>query len=155
MKKGVKILSVLLISFLLMGCEEKEVVKKCTLSVNNTDNGYSLKSTYEIHAKNNVVNSVKTKEVVTSEKDSILSYFEKTLNNTYKKANDTYGGYTYNVKNDNNKVTSDVKIDYNKMNLKKYVSDNSVMKSYVNSNNKLTLKGAIKIYENLGATCKD
>ena len=41
------------------------------------------------------------------------------------------------------------------MNLKKYVSDNSVMKSYVNSNNKLTLKGAIKIYENLGATCKD
>lgn len=154
MKKGVKILSVFLVSILLMGCEGKEVVKKCTLSVNNSSNGYSVNSTYEIHAKGDVVTSVKTKEVVTSDTESILSYFETNLNDTYKKANDTYGGYTYNIKKESNKVTSDVTINYEKMDLKKYVSDNSAMKSYVNKDNKITLKGAKKVYETLGATCE-
>ena len=40
------------------------------------------------------------------------------------------------------------------MNLKKFVEDNASMKSYVNKDNKITLSGAKKLYESLGATCK-
>lgn len=156
MKKGFKILFASLLMFLLVGCanNEKEVVKKCTLTSNQVANGYSLSSTYEIHAKGDVVNSVTTEEAVTSDTESVLTYFEDYLNKSYKTANDTYGGYTYTVEKSDNKVVSKVTIDYTKMDLDKFISDNSSIKAYVNSNNQITLEGVTKIYESLGATCE-
>lgn len=155
MKKGFKILFISLFVFLLAGCDNgKEIVTKCELTSNQTSSGYSLDSTYEIYSKGGVVNKVKTKEVVTTEKDDILTYFETYLNQSYKTASDTYGGYTYKVTKSDKKVSSDVTIDYNKMDLDKFVSDNSVMKAYVNKDNKVTLEGVTKIYESLGATCE-
>ena len=38
--------------------------------------------------------------------------------------------------------------------MKKFIEDNSAMKSYVNKNNALTLEGAKVMYESLGASCK-
>ena len=156
MKKCIKIFLVLLLSIVLVGCGAKneKVVKKCTLSMDQTANGYKLDSTYTIYATDDSVTSVETEEIVTSDNESIRQYFETTLNETYKTANETYGGYTYNVKNENNKVTSTVTIDYNKMNLNQFVKDNAAMKNYVNKKNKLTLDGVKKIYEDLGATCE-
>ena len=38
--------------------------------------------------------------------------------------------------------------------LEQYVKDNSSMKQYVTSDNKISLNGIISIYETLGATCE-
>lgn len=156
MKKGVRFLLISLFAILLVGCSSnnKEVVKKCTLTSNQVANGYSLSSEYEIHSKGGVVNSVTTKETVTSDTKSVLTYFEDYLDKTYKTANDTYGGYTYSIEKTDNSVTSNVTIDYNKMDMDKFISDNSSMKAYVNSKGKITLEGVTKIYEALGATCE-
>lgn len=156
MKKGVKFLVVSLLTVLLVGCSSKEekVVKTCTLNSDQSASGYTLNSTYKIYATNNVVTSVETEEVVTSENKQIRDYFESTLKTSYETAEKTYGGYTYTVKNEDDKVSANVTIDYTKMDLEKFINSNAAMKSYVNKDNKITLEGAKKIYEGLGATCE-
>ena len=154
MKKGLKILFISLFVILISGCgkSDKEVVSTCTLSSDQSSNGYKISSNYEIHSKNGLVNSVTTKETVESDNEQVRSYFKKTLEDSYNTANESYGGYTYNVTEDGNKIISDVTIDYSKMDLNKFVKDNSQMKSYI-KNNKISLDGMKKIYETLGATC--
>ncbi|HCJ32564.1 MAG TPA: hypothetical protein DHV70_06740 [Firmicutes bacterium] len=164
MKKGLKILFISLFVILISGCGNektnvntnkdtaKETINTCTLSSDQSSNGYTLSSNYEIHSKDGLVNSVTTKETVESDNEQVRSYFKKTLEDSYNTANESYGGYTYNVTEDGNKVISDVTIDYSKMNLDKFVNDNSQMKSYI-KNNKISLDGMKKIYEALGATC--
>ena len=155
MKKGLKILFISLFVILISGCgkSNKEVVSICTLSSNQSSNGYKISSNYEIHSKDGLVNSVTTKETVESDNEQVRSYFKKTLEDSYNTANESYGGYTYNVTEDGNKVISDVTIDYSKMDLDKFVKDNSQIKSYI-KNKKITLEGMQKIYEALGATCE-
>lgn len=156
MKKYIKFLFIFSFIFLTIGCtnNNEEIVRKCTLSSDQSSNGYKLDSIYEIHAKGKEVKSVITEEIVTSSSEEILTYFEEQLNSTYNTANETYGGYTIDIKKDSNKLTSKVTIDYTKMDMDKFIENNSGMKTYINSNNKLTLNGATKIYESLGATCE-
>ena len=40
------------------------------------------------------------------------------------------------------------------MDLEQYVKDNSSIKQYVTSDNKISVNGIISIYEALGATCE-
>ncbi len=157
MKKFIKVLIVALCALLLAGCSSKEekVVKTCTLTSDQSASGYKLNSTYKIYATNDAVTKVETTEVVTSDNEAIRDYFVSTLETSYKTAEQTYGGYTYKVTDEYNKVTSTVTIDYNKMNLERFIEDNSAMKAYVNKDNKITLAGAKKIYESLGATCEE
>ena len=130
------------------GCGTKTGIIVCTSSTNDVINGYSLNSTYVINYKGNTVESVETEEVVASENNEVLSYFEKTLDETYSKLQDTYGGYQYNITNENGKVTSSVMIDYNKMNVEQMVKDQPSLKSYV-SNDKLTVEGIKSMYKQL------
>lgn len=160
MKKGLKILFISLFVILISGCGNektnvntnkdtaKETINTCTLSSDQSSNGYTLSSNYEIHSKDGLVNSVTTKETVESDNEQVRSYFKKTLEDSYNTANESYGGYTYNVTEDGNKVISDVTIDYSKMDLEKFVNDNSQMKSYI-KNNRISLDGMKKIYEAL------
>ena len=154
MKKFAKILVVFMGVILLAGCGNSKTISKCTLESDQSASGYKLSSEYNIYATGDVVTSVKTTEVVTSDNNTILEYFEKTLKTQYDAANKSYGGYSFDIKKDENKVTSNVTIDYTKMDLSKYVKDNTAMKSYMNKDNKITLKGAKKLSEALGATCE-
>ncbi len=154
MKNVVKFLIVFVGVLLLSGCMDKKQVSKCTLSNDQSASGYSINSTYNIYSTNGIVNSVQTKEVVTSKNTTILAYFEDLLKKQYESANSSYGGYEFKVSKTDNKVTSTVTINYEKMDLDKFVKDNASMKSYVNKSNKLTLDGVKKLYESLGATCK-
>ena len=156
MKKFIKVLVVALCTLLLVGCssKEKNVITTCTLTSDQSASGYKLNSTYKIYSTNDAVTKVETTEVVTSDNEAIRDYFVSTLETSYKTADKAYGGYTYEVINEYDKVTSTVTIDYTKMDLNKFIKDNSSMKSYVNKDNKITLAGAKNIYESLGATCK-
>ncbi len=158
MKKFLKLVVVLLVVTILCGCgikSEEEKIIKCISSQNNLANGYEIKSEYNIYTKGDAVKSVKTKEVVSSEQESILDYFETTLNSTYEKYNKEYGGYKYEIVKDSNAVSADVEIDYSKMDLKKFSDDNTAIKAAMNSNNELTVNGLKTMYKSLGATCED
>ena len=153
MKKVIKLLFIFMCVVFISGCAGTKVTK-CTLKSDQSASGYTLDSTYDIYSKDDVVTKVVTKEVVNSENTTIIAYFEKTLKDQYENANKKYGGYTVDVKKEDKKVISSVTIDYNKVDLASYVKDNTAMKSYVNKDNKLTLKGAKSLYESLGASCE-
>ena len=142
---------------ILTGCGETESneVKSisCTLSTNDVVNGYQLNSTYKINYVDKYVKTVETEEIVTSDNETIIDTFEETLNNTYQKTNEAYGGYDYKVTKENGKVTSKVTIDYSKMNLQQFITDQPTLKSY-SKDNKLLVEGIKEMYTSLGATCE-
>ena len=168
MKKFGKILLLLVAVLTLVGCQgdessnngkdapkDNEVTKKCTIiNDQQSTSGYKVESSVTIYSKDNIVTKVKTVETVTASQKEILSYFEQTLNNQYEATNESYGGYTYEIKTTDEKLTSNVEIDYTKMNLEQYVKDNAVMKDYVNDKNELTVDGITQLYEAMGATCE-
>lgn len=140
---------------LVTGCGTKEEGSfSCNLKSTNSVQGYALESVYKVNYSGDVVKSVETKEVVTSEEESILNYFEKSLNNTYSSASENYGGYDFNITKTDNQVSAITNIDYTKMDMDKYVSENTAMKSYTNDKNQITVENLKKLYESLGAICE-
>ena len=150
-----KIFVICTLLLLFTGCAKEEAGStSCTMYNKDVVNGYELSSTYVINHKNGLVESVETVETVSSEDEEILDTMETYLNDTYKALDESYGGYTYEVKNENGKVTSRVKIDYNKMDIDSYVTDQPTIKDYV-EDSKLTLEGVKLMYESMGATCEE
>lgn len=157
MKKVIKLFIVFIGIIFISGCSVNLPNKKisiCTLENDQSKSGYKVSSTYKIYSKNDIVTKVNTEEILTSKNTTIIKYFEDLINKQYKELNNTYGGYTYNIKKDNDKIISTVNIDYSKMNLEKFINDNSAMKAYINKDKKMTLKGIQTMYESLGAKCK-
>lgn len=165
MKKVLRSLVVMSFLILLVGCGKQKLtevptsnspVKTCTIKTTGTLYGseYSMNNEYKIYGTNELVSNVSTIEKVTSNDENVLNYFKETVDTQYKTINNTYGGYEYEFKKDGNSLTITTKVDYNKMDFDKYVSDNVAMKSYVNKDNKLTIEGSMKIYKAMGATCK-
>lgn len=138
------------------GCEKQEElqVTKCTLKNNNISAKYSLNAEYSIYSKKDIVNTVEVKEKVISSSSAIIDYFEKYLTTLYSTSNNTYGGYNNKIVKENDELTSTTTINYEQMNLEKYVEDNPTIENYVNDKNELTLEGVKSIYTSLGAICE-
>ncbi len=156
MKKYSFIIVSFFVVFLLSGCvsKDKEQHLSCKLYSKDVLSGYELNATYDAYAKDEVVTSTKSKEVVTSQEETILDSFEETLTTTYKTLNESYGGYTYKVNRNKTEVISDVTIDYEAMNLTAFVKDQPTVKQYMNNSLRFTLSGIQAMYEELGATCE-
>ncbi len=152
MKKLMTVFALCVCVGVISGCGGASKTIECTLS--QKDASYELKSTYKIMATGDVVDKVETVETATSSNKTILNTLESTLNKQYKNQQDSYGGYTYKVTNDGSKVESKVTIDYSKVDMKKFVEDNTALKKFVNKKNRLTVDGVVSIYEALGAVCK-
>ncbi len=137
------------------GCgKEEEKLMTCTLKSNDVTQDLSVTSTYKVYYQGDVVNKVESKEEVASSNEETLKTIADTTENTYETLNKAYGGYTFEVKRDSGKITSEATIDYGKMDLKQLLKDQPTMKNYMNSDSKLTKKGAQSMYEELGATCE-
>lgn len=157
MKKVINLLVILVGVIFIAGCKYNlpgQKVTKCTLDNDQSKSGYKTIVTYNIYSKNDVVSKVSYEEVLTSENTTILKYFEDLNKKQFEQQNKTYGGYSFDVKAEKNKIISNVTINYSKLDMNKFIKDNSAMKSYVDENNKFTLKGAKTMYESLGAKCE-
>ncbi len=152
MKKGILVLPILMLGLTGCGSEKAEKIT-CTNSTNDVVSGYSTESKYIINYKGKNVDSVETVETVSSDNDEVLSAVETQLNEMYNKTNETYGGYTIKIEKGDGKVTANVTIDYNKMDLDQYVKDQPSLKNFV-KDGKMQLDGVKAIYETMGATCK-
>ena len=151
--KKVFLVLVSLLVFTGCGKEEKMGVINCTYNTKDVVNGYEVSAEYKINYKGDFVESVETTEIYTSKSSDIIEYFEEYLNNTYKQMDKAYGGYTYEITKSKDKVISEVKIDYNKIDLEQFIEDQPTLKNF-SKDNKLTVAGIRSIYELMGATCE-
>lgn len=146
-----------LITLFFVGCStSKESLKsiKCELVSDQSASGYVSTTTYDIYYEDEIVKMIEQKETIDSSDKNILTFFKDQLESQYKNANDLYGGYSYEIKEEENKIIIITNIDYEKMDISKFLSDNSGMKAYINDNNELTLEGIKKMYTNIGASCE-
>lgn len=153
--KKVKNLCLLIIISLLSGCESNEqIITECSLIKENNNFKYNLQTEYKIYSEKDIVNKIEINETISSNSSAIISYFENYFTSSYNFNNTIYGGYKNKIVNENDKLKSITTINFNEMNLEKYVEDNSSFKEYFTKDNKLTLEGVKAIYTNLGAICK-
>ena len=152
--KYIRICIVIIICLLVVGCGNKNVTKTCTIVSDQSESGYKSNTTYTIYSKNDIVTKVEQKEVIDSKKKDILDFYKNEYNSMYKKYNKTYGGYNYDVSIKDEQLILNVTIDYNKFDMNKFIKDNTGIKKFVNDKNQYTLDGIIKMYENIGGSCK-
>ena len=126
-----------------------------TLKLNDAAQNYEIESVYSIYTDGSVVNKVETTEIVTSDDDYVLDYFENYTNTMYTNMNNAYGGYDFNITKEDGKLISDTKVDYLKLDREKLAKDQPTMKSYMNDDYMLTLEGIKSMYEQMGATCEE
>lgn len=157
MKKGLKVLSLLLVLLLLAGCKGKENDAKntvvCKLTSADPAGSYKLERTDTITKDKEAVSKIEIKEVYTSDSEETLKYLKTILEQTYDTHNEVYGGYTNQITNENGVVTSTTKIDYTKIKLDKYIADYG-FENYKTEDGKLKVEGMVNYLEQMNATCK-
>ena len=147
------VLPVLLVAVLFSGCGKKYKTTKCTNSIITTEMKYTAE--YEInYDEEDVVAYVNITEKVESDDESYLETTRQTTKNIYETTNTNYGGYDCNVNINGNTLISKCKVDYTKMDLKKYIEDNPDISSIIKGKDSIKLNESIKIYESLGAKCE-
>lgn len=154
MKKIVLGIMLFAVVLLTTGCgEQREMV--CT--VERPIDGISLSSSYKATYKNGIVSKVNSHEEIISDNKEILNEIATAVKKTYDTMNQTYGGYDFDIIIEDNKIISDVLIDYTKMNLKKLKEDEPKASKYINNKNEVTIQGLKSMYEDkesVGATCE-
>ena len=148
------VLAIFIITLCLCGCKEKAKISNCSLVSDQSASGYKLESNYKIYSTNNFVDKVVLKQVINSKDKKVLDSFKTSITNQYKNNNKLYNGYTFDIKEKDNKLNINVTIDYTKLDLKKFTQDNVSMKEYVNKDYKITLDKIIKLYESSGMKCE-
>ena len=152
MKRNITLSIIIVLCLFLTGCKGKQVITTCSNS--NKQINYEISTKYKISSREDIVESVKISQTIKSKDKKVLKDFEKQLNEQYSLNKSLYGGYSYDIKVKGKKISSKVTIDYEKLNMKKFIKDNGAMKDYINKNNKFTLEGAKKLYESTGAKCE-
>ena len=152
MKKVKYLLLIVLAAVLVTGCKNTKTVK-CTMTKEYGEITY--KAEYEIeYDANDFVKTVITTETLNSSDSSYLEESKETAESLYGSYNSKYGGYDFNVTIKGDTLTSKCTIDYEKMNVKKYVEDNPSLTNFADQNNNVKLDGVKSIYSALGATCE-
>lgn len=149
MKRIFLILSFVVI--LLTGCNKEEYFT-CTIDLENKIDEYNLNATYKIYYKNSLVTKIEKEETYISNNEDTLNYFNEFKNLEYEKLNKLYGGITYIVEKEDEKVNLNASIDTKELDIKKMLKDKYIDSNYVVSN-RITTGGIRLMYESKGATC--
>lgn len=156
MKKYIIMVSLLVL--VITGCKSSkdsiEVAKHCKLTTINEEEKYQLDVEYIIYGQKTIAKKVEIIEKVTASDHSIVEQFSEYLKGTYSKYNELYGGFSNKVTEESGVLVSKTTMDYTKLNLKKYISDNDIIKKYVNKDNEILVDGLVNVYESLGAKCE-
>lgn len=131
--------------------EDEGAKLECVTDYDYEDLGYVIGSKYVVWAdKDNKVTKVSSIEIIESNDSTKLDEFEEYLKTNHTTAQ-SYGGYTYNLNRENNRVTSEVTIDYSEFDTTKFAEDN---KDVGKDETTLTLDSIEAKYVSLGAECK-
>lgn len=131
--------------------DDKDAKLVCTTDYDYTELKYVIGSKYVVFADDDKkVTKVISEEIIQSNDEDKLNEFEEYLNTNHNAATQ-YDGYSYKVDRKDNKVISDVTIDYSKFNFKQFAEDNKDSNAMTEAP---TLDSIESEYVSLGATCK-
>lgn len=154
MKKKLFLIIIICLCFTSTGCGKSLKTTKCSSIIDQSVNGYKINTNYIVHSKKGIVSTIEIEQVIESDKNDILEDFKTDLTTQYEKYNTIYGGYTFEFKEKDNKLILDITIDYDNLNMSKFILDNTSIKKYLNDDNKLTLDGVKKMYSTSNIKCK-
>lgn len=152
MKKKLILTSFILIFLLIItGCSKNnENIITCTRSMNQNNIKTSLK--YNITYNDDYVTRVKSIETVETNSSDILNSYKEQIESLYSPYKNI-NFYDYNVEIKDNKLTSIVDINYEKVDTDKLLEIDSANGQLI-KNGKIKVKDIKKVYENLGAICE-
>lgn len=156
MKRVSKILFVFLLGIVfLTGCGDKEAQEKtmiCTRNATLTE-GTTLNVEYTVTYQGDYVKKVYSNEKTSSDNTEYLNQMKTMVENTYSPYKDLEY-YDYNIQLDGNTLTSQLTIDYDKIDTDKMIE--------IDSANAMLIKdGKVKVedleaqYNNIGAICEE
>ena len=122
----------------------------CTL--NNSDSDWiNVKGVYTVKYSGEYVNLVDTIETINSENEQWIEYYKNALEETYKPYKNLKF-YDYDIKTTKNTLTSKVTINYEKIDMNKFLEINQ--STIFIENGKVSLEKLKSYYELIGATCE-
>ena len=156
MKKKFKIWQVVLGVFILLlvtGCGNNNSMESmtCTRTMNQSGIKTSLK--YNVKYKGDYVSRIKTVETVETDSSDILNTYKEQIESLYSPYKDVEY-YDYNVDVTDNKLTSTVDINYEKVDTDKLLEIDSANGQLI-KDGKISVDDIKSVYESLGATCKN
>ncbi len=156
MKKKFKIWQVVLGVFILLlvtGCGNNNSMESmtCTRTMNQSGIKTSLK--YNVKYKGDYVSRIKTVETVETDSSDILNTYKEQIESLYSPYKDVEY-YDYNVDVVDNKLTSTVDINYEKVDTDKLLEIDSANGQLI-KDGKISVDDIKSVYESLGATCKN
>jgi uncharacterized lipoprotein YehR (DUF1307 family) len=155
MKKKILMLIIILIILLslvvlLITSGHKSGKMKCVYT--STSDVIETSSIYLITYKNNIVNNLETREVIVSNDKNMLDEYKTALELVYSE----YNGLEYydnSVTLKKNKLTTITKVNYEKLDINKFISIDKNNKDLF-TNNQVKLSTLKKIYKKNGAKCR-
>lgn len=150
-KKGLVIFLLLFMVLLFNGCSSKEGTFECTRTANYGT--YKMNLLYTVEYNGNYVKKVKSTEKIESDDKNLLEQYKTQIENQYS----AYSGienYNYEVKIEENILTSTVDIDYEKVDTDKMIEIDSANSQLI-KNGKILTKDLKTVYESIGATCNE
>ena len=156
MKKKFKIWQVVLGVFILLlvtGCGNNNSMESmtCTRTMNQSGIKTSLK--YNVKYKGDYVSRIKTVETVETDSSDILNTYKEQIESLYSPYKDVEY-YDYNVDVVDNKLTSTVDINYEKVDTDKLLEVDA-SNGQIIKDGKILIDDVRDLYESLGATCKN
>ena len=122
----------------------------CTLNNSDTD-WINVKGVYTVKYSGEYVNLVDTIETINSENEQWIEYYKNALEETYKPYKNLKF-YDYDIKTTKNTLTSKVTINYEKIDMNKFLEINQ--STIFIENGKVSLEKLKSYYELIGATCE-
>ena len=133
--------------------DDKDASYTCT-TYNKDNKDYDIAGKYAIFLddKDNVI-MISSTEIIESKNIETLNQFESYYNSSYEKIAN-YGGYTYDIYQENNRVIANVIVDYNTFNMESYANEYEDVSKYLTEDYKLTKDKLIEKYKSQNITCQ-
>lgn len=133
------------------GTTTKNILVECSnVSLNGP---YKIESSYSVYRNGDYVSKVVLKDTVKADHEMIKNDLLNSMKKSYDEFNKKYGGYSYSVTTSDKSFTITVTMDYEKIDITKYLKDNEDLKKY-SKDNKFLFDGIVNMYTQEGATCK-
>lgn len=152
MKKIKYLLLVLVMTFLITGCQSEETSKTMVCSRTINQDAISMNLKYTVTYKGKYVEKVESIEKITTDDTTVLDAYKQAVETTYQPYS-KIDNYSYDVKVDGNTLISTVMADYTKIDYKKMLEVDTANQQIFTDDGKVKLETIESFYTKLGTNC--
>ena len=152
MKKIKYLLLVLLMIFLITGCQSEETSKTMVCSRTINQDAISMDLKYTVTYKGKYVEKVESIEKITTDDTTVLDTYKQAVETTYQPYS-KIDNYSYDVKVEGNTLISTVMADYTKIDYKKMLEVDTANQQIFTDDGKVKLETIESFYTKLGTNC--